>query len=600
MKHLRILHTISGKTAIVLAVFFLLYPWLTDYDGQVITWDNFGYYLYLKQGLIHGDLFIHDTGPINQAMETYQPSGTLYQTYQLENGNWMMKYSMGMAILYFPFFLMGHLSALALGYPMDGLSAPYEFFMLIGSGVYTVFGILILRKVLLKLFKDGVVALVLILICLGTNYYHIHTQSFGMPHMLLFPLYALLLWLTMKWHENPSRRLSAGLGLVIGLLTLARPSEAICIMIPLLWGVRDLKSLRGKADLLLVEHRKKFLITAASAFLMILPQLIYWKLCSGQWVYQSYNNPAEGLDLLQPHTYEFLFSYRKGWFLYTPLMIIGVIGIFLSMRRPFPSGIALIIFLLLNIWIISSWTTWWYAYSFSARAIVQSYPVMAVGLGLILTAALNSKAIVRWTVLSMCGLFLFLNQFQTWQLNNWILDGERMTEKYYWLVFAKTRVPEGAEKYLLVNRSTGATESFSDPEYYHEPTVLIHGTSVLGGSNGIIRLTPREVFTPKWIAPFHEITESDHAWLEYRFKARNTGSSEILLVSTFTHNDYPYKYRTFSILPDSVGDWNEYNFQYLTPEPRRTTDPLEVYFWNPQGSTLEVKDLQILSYIRKW
>jgi len=60
---------------------------------------------------------------------------------------------------------------------------------------------------------------------------------------------------------------------------------------------------------------------------------------SGEFIINPYaaGNPGEGLELLQPHILKVLFSFRKGWFIYTPMMIFTVMG-FWQMYKNFDTN----------------------------------------------------------------------------------------------------------------------------------------------------------------------------------------------------------------------------------------------------------------------
>ena len=87
---------------------------------QTITWDKFGYYLYLPA------FFYDDPAKLNNfqhMLEIYNPGGG-YAALKAPNGNYVMKYSCGMALMYLPGFAIGHFAAKIFGYPVDGLSYP--------------------------------------------------------------------------------------------------------------------------------------------------------------------------------------------------------------------------------------------------------------------------------------------------------------------------------------------------------------------------------------------------------------------------------------------------------------------------------------------
>jgi hypothetical protein len=56
-------------------------------------------------------------------------------------------------------------------------------------------------------------------------------------------------------------------------------------------------------------------------------QLIYWKLTTGRWLYYSYEE-GEKVRLFAPYLIPVLFSFKKGWLVYTPLMIFSILGLY--------------------------------------------------------------------------------------------------------------------------------------------------------------------------------------------------------------------------------------------------------------------------------
>lgn len=121
---------------------------------------------------------------IEHIFQQYNPSGTFYQAYQLPNGNWVSMYSSGFAILFSPFFFIAHFWASTGAYPADGFSFPYQFCIGNGVMIYIVAGIFLTRKVLLHFFTDTIVSIVLVLLLLGTNYFHEATSEEVMPHAI--------------------------------------------------------------------------------------------------------------------------------------------------------------------------------------------------------------------------------------------------------------------------------------------------------------------------------------------------------------------------------------------------------------------------------
>jgi hypothetical protein len=183
-----------------------------------------------------------------------------------------------------------------------------------------------------------------------------------------------------------------------------------------------------------------------------------------------------------------------------------------------------------------------------------------------------------------------------------------MTRAYYFSVFGKTEVPEGAENLLLVNRSQEVTEEFTDEQNYIRKSGIIQDFEDSDG-NGItadlsfsgnrsFQSDSTLIFSPPIQAGYSDIVKRDHAWIKitaYIYPAAEPKENPFSIVVHFTHNGYPYKYRTldsenFNLDPDT---WNKITFYYLTPEVRRKNDELKVYLWNRGKGVIYLDDLSV-------
>ena len=169
--------------------------------------------------------------------------------------------------------------------------------------------------------------LLLVVVAFGTNYYHQNIHNLGMSHIFLFFFYVLILWFTIEWHRTKKIKHAIALAVVIGIATLSRPTELITVLIPVLYKVTDRATLGQKLDWLW-EQRKALKIIAFVLIAIGSVQIIYWKWVSGQWIVYSYNNAGEGFDFFRPHILNFLFSFRKGWLVYTPVMALSLLGFY--------------------------------------------------------------------------------------------------------------------------------------------------------------------------------------------------------------------------------------------------------------------------------
>lgn len=366
----------SGIALIIVACVFITFRFVHLKNNEVngynaTSWDAFGYYMYLPSVLIYDDVRTLEWLP--QIDSTYHVTGGhLYQAMQLESGTFTNKYLCGVAILQLPFFGLGHIMAGMLGYPQDGFSAPYQYAIMFGGIVWVLIGLFLLRKVLRYYFEEEIIAMTLLFLGLTSNLIQYTSVDGGMSHAYIFPLYALLILQTIKWHEHPSWKSAAFIGATIGLATISRPTELIMIFIPLLWNTTE-QTARKRKWKLVRDNKLHIMYCLAGGFIAMLPQFIYWYHTTGSVIYDV----GSKWYFLTPW-FRVLFGPEKGWFLYTPVAILMIAGLFWMKGQPFKRSI--LTFCILNIWIIIAWSDWKYGASYSTRALVHSYPVFAFGL----------------------------------------------------------------------------------------------------------------------------------------------------------------------------------------------------------------------------
>lgn len=391
---------------------------------KLTTWDALGYYLYLPAKDIYHDQATNKW--LDSLDKTYQLSGgELYQLSRLPNGNYVGKYLRGVSILQYPFFKLADWYARHQNkYPADGFSAPYQFALAYGLLLYVILSLFLLRSVLLNFFSDSVVSWTLMVLLIGTNAIQYIAIEAGQSHGYIFPLYVLIVYLSILWHRKATLILGFLLGAVFGLACISRPTEAVMLLIPLLWDLNDKTRWKIKWDLL-KKQALQLVVPMLGCCLAIAPQLIYWKTVTGHWVYDV----GSKWDFLNPH-WRVLFGPEKGWFVYTPLTLLFVYGLFRLKAFSFRS--AIVTFCLVNIYIIIAWHTWRYGGSYSTRALVQSYPVFAIPLAAGLQTLLTR---FRYLVPGILVCFIGINLFQIWQYNKTILHYDAMNWNYYRSIF---------------------------------------------------------------------------------------------------------------------------------------------------------------------
>jgi hypothetical protein len=378
---------------------------------KVTAWDAFGYYMYLPSAFIYKD--IKSLKWVDSIDRKYAVTGgQFYQASLLKTGTYTNKYLCGVAILQIPYFYIGHLIAYYTGSLQDGFSWPYQYALMFGAIIWAFVGFVFLRKVLLRYFNDEVAATTLILLALGSNLIQYVSIDAAQSHVYIFTLYAIVLWLTIKWHERPKHKYAFLIGLTCGLAVISRPTELIIIFLPILWGMNTAIARKEKWALV-IQQKKQILTSVLGGLMAILPQLLYWNYTTGSLIFDV----GSKWYFLNPW-FRVLFGPEKGWFLYTPIALLMFVGLWFIKKHPFQK--AVITFCLLNIWIIIAWSDWRYGGSYSTRALTQSYPVFALSLAAVINVFIERK---RRVILAVISLFLIiLNGYQLHLYNSGIGD----------------------------------------------------------------------------------------------------------------------------------------------------------------------------------
>ncbi len=388
------------------------------------------YYSYLPSLFIHHEIQFH--------------SPAEYWLIPTPNGKVVPKMSMGVAIMEAPMFLIGDWIANHHDYPPDGYSPPYIWTIYFGTILYVFFGLWFLYKTLIMFFKPLAALLTVFSVFYATNLLY-YTVSLGqMSHSFLFTLYCFFLYTAAMWYKEKRKKhlyLSAFLG---GLIFMARPVDGIIFLLLPLMGVYNIGTLKSRV-VYLWSLRTQLLIAILLFFVIISPQLIYWKINSGSFIFDAYI--GEKFFFTDPQVINFLFSYRKGLFLYTPIMLLAFIGFIPLYRKQRSLFLPVLAFTVLNIYLLSCWWDWTFSGSFGCRAMVQNYALLALPLCAFyemlidLFQAVWAKTV---TVILLCSLiycFFSLNLTMTKGYNNALIHYSGMTKEAYWFVFNKERIP---------------------------------------------------------------------------------------------------------------------------------------------------------------
>lgn len=330
----------------------------------------------------------------------------------------------------------------------SGYSPTYKFGIAMSSLFYLVLGLFFMRKILRKFYSGSVVSLTLLFVGLGTNFYYYTVIGVGMPHIYLLALFSIIIYLLIEWYQSPTIKLSAFLGLLAGLIILVRPTMLIIVVLALFFGVNSFEKLKERM-LFFKANLLKILTILVAAFCIWVPQFLYWKISAGTYLFYSYTE--EGFFFSDPQLLNALFSYRKGWLLYTPLMIFSLLGFFQMFRKKDQNALSVVLTVVVYFYVASCWWDWWFGGSFGYRTMIEMLPLLAFGLAYFIHHLLSAVKFYKLPVLALMFLLLGFNLFQTRQAHEGLLHHDSMTKAAYFKILFKLQSQisrEEVEPYL--------------------------------------------------------------------------------------------------------------------------------------------------------
>ncbi|RYY40959.1 MAG: hypothetical protein EOO08_03795 [Chitinophagaceae bacterium] len=455
----------------LLAGLFYYPKWQKPGSESTLSWDVNGYYSYLPAALIYRDL--RGLGYRDSINRKYQPASSNYEAFRdSASGNYVMKYASGMSFAYLPFFAVGHSIAKVGGWPADGYSAPYQAAIGIGSLLVSLLALFLFHRLLRRYFAPVPTGILILLYVFGTNYLEYAAITNAMTHGYLFEMYCALLLCTIRYYESPTLKRAMGIGALVGWMALIRPTEVAVLLLVLGWGVGSRTALAERFRFF--AARPGQLAGAAVAMLLVgTIQLIYWKYVTGHWLVYSYQE--EGFHFTHPHFDDCLWSFRKGWLLYTPLMILALIGFGALWRKSRALFWPTLLYTFLFCYIAFSWSTWWYGGGLGQRALIQIYPVVAFPF-----AALLERAHRRWMQAAI-GVFAVVCVYYNLWLHHQahrggLLEPEYMTYAYWKKILFRYEVPDDARKLLDADYEFNGTPACAETVFQRDTVEIQPGT----------------------------------------------------------------------------------------------------------------------------
>ena len=321
----------------------------------------------------------------------------------------------GSALLWAPFYAGADvvvLVARALGSTVvrDGFAYPYVFAVCLGSLIWGLAGLALVYR-LCRAYTSRFAA--------GTAVIGLWFASPLVFYVYVTPpmahansLFAVALFLFL-WHRIRRADVRVGpwavLGASAGLMVLVRELNWLFVSIVAveellaLWRQASVApSLRAALATRLVPRLPGYLAFAGTLALMALPQFAVYSILNGTLGPTPF--VVEKFSWWPWHAGEVLFSGFHGLFSWTPITLVGALGLWAVRRDDRPLAISLATIFVVQVLVIGSYDTWWGGASFGARRFINCTPIFALGLAaLVERVQLRMPRVIVPALLALIG-----------------------------------------------------------------------------------------------------------------------------------------------------------------------------------------------------
>ena len=404
---------------------FTMFERISKNPRSVIWSDSEGYYWYLPGVFIIGDM--HKI-----------PEGSVWPQRNAQ-GEFIIKYTCGVALFEAPFFLVTKWYCQLKNYDWkDYFNIHYCRAMAICGYLFGFIGLYFLQQVLRRRHPEKIVFWTLMAVFFGTNLFHYTTREMSISHVYSFCLFAFVAWQTPRFLEKPSW-LNAGLiGAALGWIVLIRPTNLLIALFIYLYDVYSWQALRERNRFFL-NNLDKIGAIVVTGFLFLFPQLLYWHEMTGNWLRYSYEE-ERFIYWNKPKILEVLFDVQNGLFLYSPMALLMVLGIFFGLKKKDYQAPSLLIIFIGATYIFASWWAWWFGGAFGHRCYVEYYALLGIPLAGFFEKVFDLRStLLRWSVLAVVVFLMYygtkLSFLYTWLPGPW--DGPEWRwnpEKIKWVL----------------------------------------------------------------------------------------------------------------------------------------------------------------------
>lgn len=602
------MYNISNKHIFSLIALLILSFALTSYFREVsnktilIDGDGSGHYSWLPSIFIYKTLDFKDVFESEKLRKSADYQG---HNYHEINGTTINKFPPGTALLIAPFFLLAFLISLILGHSPDGYSLIFQYSVGIAAVFWAFIGLLFLLKLLSTYKINGKLALLIVIATFaGTNLftYTILTPAFS--HVYSFAIISALIYYTRVYFLKRQFYTLIISATLLGLVFLIRPINILIVLfLPFLasnpktlgLGIRN------------IFKNLNIVLTIGAASIFVIPYFLINYLQTGQLLFDTYTN--EGFYWNDPQILNFLFSFRKGWFVYTPLFLLIFPAIYFNFKRNKYEVYWFLFFSFVLIYIFSSWWNWFYGDSFGMRPMVDFTAVYI----LFITLYINSlKDRIKSISLIFILMIIGLNLIQSFQYGKGIIHPDSMNREAYFHVFLRTdskfegSISGGPEYYFGTMNEKPFNEEFNDFEKDYGNWAKLWNPETANKYSGSksVHLNKSNVYSPSlsWVIP-DSLIERRNLYVKIEsqiFEMEKNAAKNALFIMDIQDSlgkTVFYKRAKLKQVPNSTTkEWTEASTGFKLPHLNKQHHLVKIYIWNVKKGDFLVDDLKIGFY----
>lgn len=380
-----VLVIVARRPAAILIPLFALGIALQIHLGARLQSDGFYYYAYLRSIAFDRDVdFTNDYRilGLGRKANLFVPTPT---------GHAQSAWTIGPAIVWSPFFAVGHVVAARLhaggaDVSVDGTSFPYRQAVCVAGLFYGLLGCWFCYRLTRRIRPAPLAAAAVALTIAGSFMLWYVVAEPTMTHAPSMAAVAGFVWLWLATRDARSLGMWALLGAVAGLMAMIRWQNALFMLLPAIDAVRTL--LRPATPRARAETMAGSAAFLACAIVVFSPQMLAWKAIYGSYVARSPVGPE--IRWTHPRLLDVLFSARNGLLSTSPMLYLGAIGLALLAFEDSALALPCIAIIAVMVYFNACIQDWWGSAGFGGRRFDGTIPLFCLGVAAFTDAGIRA------------------------------------------------------------------------------------------------------------------------------------------------------------------------------------------------------------------